>query len=91
MGKIEKLNKDIQKLEAKIYLMEEEIDESKKDLSNKSITKAEFTTMKQKNQTKIRGLRTSIGKKEKARMLLEKKMREKTEKKAEKERKKDRG
>lgn len=91
MGKIEKLNKDIQKLEAKIYLMEEEIDESKKDLSNKSITKAEFTTKKQKNQTKIRGLRTSIGKKEKARMLLEKKMREKTERKDEKERKKDRG
>ena len=91
MGKIEKLNKDIEKLEAKIYLMEEEVEESKKDLSNKAITKAEFTTMKQKNQTKVRGLRTSIGKKEKARMLLEKKMREKAEKKAEKKRLKEQG
>jgi hypothetical protein len=89
MGKIEKLNKGIEKLEAKIYLMEEGLEESRKDLSSKAITKAEFTTLKLKNQTKIRGLRTSIGKKEKARMLFEKKYREKAEKKAEKKRKKE--
>lgn len=89
MGKVEKLNKDIQKLEAKIYLIEEEIDHGKAELNQKNISKAQYTTLKQKNQIKIKGLRTSIGKKEKARMLFEKKVREKEENKAEKQRKKD--
>ncbi len=91
MGKVEKLNRDIEKLEAKIYLIEGELDSAKQDLSDKLITKAEFTTLKQKNQTKVRGLRTSIGKKEKARVILEKKIREKAEKKAEKKRIREEG
>jgi hypothetical protein len=84
MGKVEKLNKDIDKLEAKIYLIHEEIDAAKKEFNDKLITRAEYTTLKMKNQTKVRGFRTAIGKKEKARMLLEKKYREKAEKKEKK-------
>ena len=95
MGKVEKLNRDIEKLEAKIFLVQEEIDHGKQDLGKKLINKAQYTTLKQKNLTKIKGLRTAIGKKEKARMLFEKKNREKEEKKeekkAEKKRQKEQG
>lgn len=82
MGKVEKLNRDIGKLENKIMLIEDELDRAKQDLNDKLITKAEFTTIKQKQQLRIRDLKTSIGRKEKARVLQEKKLREKAEKKA---------
>jgi hypothetical protein len=89
MGKIEKLNRDIQKLEDKIRLIEDDLDSAKQDQSDKLITKAEYTTIKQKHQLKVRDIRTAIGRKEKARMLHEKKIREKEQKKAEKKAKKE--
>ena len=89
MGKVEKLNRDIEKLGARIFLIQEEIDHGKQDLGEKLINKAQYTTLKMKNLTKIKGLRTAIGKKEKARMLFEKKIREKEEQKAEKKRQKE--
>jgi len=84
MGKIEKLNRDIQKLEDKITLLEYEIDEAKGRLGDKIITKADFTTLKHKNQLKIRDFRTAIRRKEKARLHHEKKIKEKAEKKRKK-------
>ncbi|MCK4614680.1 MAG: hypothetical protein KAU14_07745 [Thermoplasmata archaeon] len=84
MGKIEKLNKGIGKLEDRIVMLEEELENAKQDLSDKIITKAEYTTLKQRHHLGIRDLRTAIGRKEKARLMIEKKLREKAEKKRKK-------
>ena len=90
MGKVDSLNRDIRKLEEKITVLEGDLRLAGEDLANKAITRAQYTAIKQKNQIRIKGLRTSIGKKEKARMLFEKKIKEKEEKRVDKERKKGR-
>ena len=89
MGKIDKLNKDINKIKTRIHAIEEEMNEAKQDLADKIITKAEFTKFKQKHQMKVRDLHSAIGKKEKARVHFEKKIREKEEKKQKKREERD--
>ena len=90
MGKVDRLNRDIRKLQEKISHIEENLKLAGDDLANKAITRAQYTAIKQKDQTRIKGLKTSIGKKEKARMLFEKKTKEKKEKQSEKERERGR-
>ena len=89
MGKVEKLNRDISRLENKIEFIEDDLENARQDLTDKIITKAEFTTLKQKHQLRIRDLRTAIARKEKARLLQEKKLREKAEKKEAKKKQKE--
>jgi len=89
MGKVEKLNKDIQRLENRILLIEGDMDKAKQNLRDKVITKAEFTTLKQKHTQRTRDIKTSIARKEKARLIQEKKLREKAEKRAEKMKRKE--
>lgn len=84
MGKIEKLNRDIARLEAKIEKLHQEIEEAKERKERKELTPAEYTQIKQKNSLEIKHLRTSIRRKEKARYITEKKMRVKAEKKEKK-------
>jgi len=89
MGKIEKLNKEITRLEAKIKKLHEEIEGAKEKKERKELTPAEYTHIKQQNGLEIKHLRTAIRRKEKARYLTEKKIREKAEKKEKKRKEKE--
>jgi len=77
--KIRKLNDQIEKLRRKREAVEGELESAKNDQREKKITKAEFTNIKQKLQQRIRDVNGAIRRKEKARLIREKVIREKLE------------
>ncbi len=84
MGKIEKLTKSIEKKKIEIVDYEAKIDDGRQMLKDGRIDKDHFTKARLKYQEKIRAVRTTIHRKEKARLQLEKKEKEKREEKEEK-------
>ena len=80
MGKIDKLNKDIEKLKKEIEGFEDKIDEARKMLKVGRIDKDQWTRARLKYQEKIRVNRSTINRKEKVRLHFEKKEKEKKEK-----------
>ncbi len=89
MGAVEKLNKTIEKYQLRIENLEREIEEAREELSEKLITKADFKLTKDKHQRMIRDIRTAITRKEKARYIIENKIRDNDEKKRKKREEKE--
>lgn len=80
MGKIEKLTKDIDKIKAEIEKHEEKIHQAKEMHKSGRIDKDQLSRAKHKYQGKIRECRSTIHRKEKARLQFEKDEKEKREK-----------
>ena len=83
--KIAKLEKQIEKIELEIVLLEDKIDQYKKLLSRKEISKADFNKHRNRIREQIRGKRAVIKRKTNVRLACEKKLKEKEEKKKRKE------
>lgn len=90
MGKTEKLNKQIMELERKIEIEEMKIEDARHRCDDKEISKAQFTKIKQNCTERARAFRGSIARKEKARLMIERKIKDKEEKKKEKLEERDR-
>ena len=89
MGKIDRLNKQMEALERKIEMEEIKIEDARERCEQKQITKAQFTQIKMHCSERARAFRGAITRKEKARMMFERKRKEKEEKRREKVEKRD--
>lgn len=87
MGRIEKLTKDIDKLKVEIVGYEDKIKEARQMLKDGKLGKDQWTRARLKYQEKIRVVRATIHRKEKARLHFEKEEKEKREKEKEKSKK----
>ena len=81
---MEKLTRSIEKKKVEIEGYEAKIAEGRQLLKDGRIDKDHFTKARLKYQERIRGVRTTIHRKEKARLQLEKQEKEKREEKEEK-------
>ncbi len=84
MGKIERLNKDIEKYRTEIEKYEGKLVEAKELHKSGGIDKDKLFSIRHKYQEKIRASQIAIRRKEKARLLFEKKIKEDLEKEKEK-------
>ena len=88
MKMIQKLTRDIERLELKIEDLEYRMDKYKEDMRKGRMSKADYQDKKRKFKVEVVGLRGAIKKKEKARLVRERYLKEKAdeeEEKAEKE------
>lgn len=82
MGKTEKLDRQIERYHRKIEAFEAKIAEAKERAEAGIITKSEFNKTKLKYQERARAYRAAIRRKQKAKILLEKKYKERKEEEA---------
>jgi len=85
MGKIEKLTRSIDKKKVEIEGYESKISEARQLLKDGRIDKDQWTRARHKYQEKIRAVRATINRKEKARLKFEKEIKEKKEDQEKKE------
>lgn len=85
MGKIERLTKDIEKYKIEIVNYEGKLVKAKELHKSGGIDKDKLFSIRHKYQEKIRATQIAIRRKEKARLLFEKQIKEDLEKEKEKE------